>query len=146
MLADPYQDIPVPPVANAEMDYEGELSIILAKDVKDLSDDADISDYILGYTVGNDVSARFWAWNKQSGTQWGLSKSFDHFGPIGPVIASPASITNPQNLTLKTSVNGEIKQNGNTDNMIFDIATILKHASRGITLKRGSVIMTGTPE
>ncbi|OAG44979.1 hypothetical protein AYO21_00941 [Fonsecaea monophora] len=146
MLADPYQDIPVPPVAQSEMDYEGELCVILSKDIKDLSDDDDISDSILGYTVGNDVSARFWAWPKQSGTQWGLSKSFDHFGPIGPVIASPASIPNPQNLQLKTWVNGQIRQKGNTDNMIFDVVTILKHMSRGTTLKKGSVIMTGTPD
>lgn len=146
MLADPYQNIPVPPVANGEMDYEGELCIVLGKDLKDLADDADISDYILGYTVGNDVSARFWAWNKQSGTQWGLSKSYDRFGPIGPVLASPASIGNVQRLSLKTWVNGEIRQNSNTDNMIFEITAILKHVSQGITLKKGSVIMTGTPE
>ena len=145
MLADPYQDIPVPTVANSEMDYEGELCIILGKDLKNLSNDTDISDS-LGYTVRNDVSARFWAWNKQSGTQWGYSKSFDQFGPIGPAITSPAAIGNPQKLHIKTWVNGEIKQNSNTDNMIFEITTILKHLSRGITLKKGSVIMTGTPE
>lgn len=145
MLADPYQDIAIPPVAK-EMDYEGELSIVIGKDLKNLSEDADVSDYILGYTVGNDLSARFWAWTKQSGGQYGYSKSFDHFGPIGPVITSPNAIGNPENLHIKTWANGEIKQDNNTNNMIFGIDTILQHLSKGMTIKRGTVIMTGTPK
>lgn len=145
MLADPYQDIPIPQVAK-EMDYEGELCIIIGKDAKDLTDDADVNEYILGYTVGNDVSARYWVWPKMSGGQYGHSKSFDQFGPIGPVLTSPTAIGDAQNLHLKTWVNGKIKQNNNTNNMIFGIGALLRHMSQGITLKRGTVIMTGTPE
>lgn len=145
MLADPYQDIPIPPVAK-ELDFEGELCVVIGKDLKNLSEDADVSDYILGYTAGNDVSARFWAWTKQSGGQWGHSKSFDRFGPIGPALTSPAALGDPGNLHLKTWVNGEIKQDNNTDNMIFGVAPILRHLSQGITIKKGTVIMTGTPK
>lgn len=145
MLADPYQDIPIPPVAK-ELDYEGELCIIIGKDVKDLPEDADPSEYILGYTVGNDVSARYWVWPKMSGGQYGHSKSFDRFGPIGPVITSPKALKDPENLSLQTRVNGEIKQNNNTNNMIFGIRALMRHITQGITLKKGTVIMTGTPE
>ncbi|EXJ67934.1 uncharacterized protein A1O5_08548 [Cladophialophora psammophila CBS 110553] len=145
VLAGPYQDIPIPLVAK-DLDYEGELCVVIGKDAKNLAEDADLSEYILGYTTGNDVSARFWAWPKQSGGQYGHSKSFDQFGPIGPVITSPAALGDPQNLCLKTWVNGEIKQNNNTNNMIFDVAAVVRHMSQGITLKRGTVIMTGTPD
>lgn len=145
MLADPYQDIPIPPVAK-EMDYEGELCIVMRKDAKNLTENDNVSDYILGYAVGNDVSARFWVWPKQSGGQYGHSKSFDRFGPVGPAIVSPAAVGDAQNLHLKTWVNGQIKQDNNTDNMIFGVAALLRHLSQGITIKRGTVIMTGTPE
>ncbi|KIW95657.1 uncharacterized protein Z519_04242 [Cladophialophora bantiana CBS 173.52] len=85
VLTGPYQDIPIPLVAK-ELDYEGELCVVIGKNAKNLTEDDDLSEYILGYPTGNDVSARFWAWQKQSGGQYGHSKSFDQFGPIGPLL------------------------------------------------------------
>jgi 2-keto-4-pentenoate hydratase/2-oxohepta-3-ene-1,7-dioic acid hydratase in catechol pathway len=145
VLAAPFQDIGVEAIAK-ELDYEGELCVIIGKDVKNLPENADPFDYILGYTVGNDVSSRYWQWTHMSGAQHGYAKSFDGFAPIGPVIASRAAVPNPDKLKLKTWVNGQLKQNNSTDNMIFGISAIIRHLSQGITLKKGTIIMTGTPE
>lgn len=119
--------------------------MIIGKDLKNLADDEAATPYILGYTVGNDVSSRYWQMPERSGNQHGYAKSFDKFAPIGPIIASPRAIPDPANLTLRTTVNGEQRQETRTDDLIFDIAAILKHLSRGTTLRRGTVIMTGTP-
>ena len=144
-LAGPFQDIHVDAIAK-ELDYEGELSVIIGKDVKNLKPHEDPLDYVLGYTVGNDVSARYWQWPKVSGGQHGYAKSFDNFGPIGPVIASAKAVPDPENLTLKTWVNGELRQHCRTDDLIFGIACIIRHMSQGMTLRKGTVIMTGTPK
>ncbi|KAK5047213.1 hypothetical protein LTR84_006735 [Exophiala bonariae] len=143
-LAGPYQDIHVDAIAK-ELDYEGELTVIIGKDVKNLGPDENPLDYVLGYTVGNDVSARYWQWPKMSGSQHGYAKSFDNFGPIGPVIASRAAIHNPEALSLRTWVNGDLRQDCKTDDLIFGIASIIRHLSQGMTLRKGTVIMTGTP-
>ena len=129
-----------------ELDYEGELTVIIGKDVKNLRPDENPLDYVLGYTVGNDVSARYWQWPKMSGSQHGYAKSFDHFGPIGPVIASSNVIPDPERLRLKTWVNDELRQDCRTDDLIFGIAAIIRHLSQGMTLRKGTVIMTGTPK
>ncbi|KAK4893283.1 hypothetical protein LTR27_008406 [Elasticomyces elasticus] len=143
-LAGPYQDIYVDAIAK-ELDYEGELTVIIGKDVKNLRPDENALDYILGYTVGNDVSARYWQWPKMSGSQHGYAKSFDNFGPIGPTIVSGKVIPNAEALRLKTWVNGELRQDCKTDDLIFGITAIIQHLSQGMTLRRGTVIMTGTP-
>lgn len=143
-MTGPYDDIPINPVAQ-NLDYEGELSVIIGKDIKNLPDTEDPLDYVLGYTVGNDISSRHWQNAERSGGQHGYAKSFDKFAPIGPVITSPAAIKNPERLTLKTWINGELRQDGSTDDLIFGIRSIIRHLSQGMTLKRGTVIMTGTP-
>jgi len=143
-LAGPFEDIPI----NKEcqfMDYEGELSVIIGKDCKDLADGADATPYILGYTAGNDISSRYWQMPERSGNQHGYAKSFDKFASLGPIIASPAAIPDPSALTLRTTVNGDLRQQTRTDDLIFDINAIIRHLSRGTTLRRGTVIMTGTP-
>ena len=143
-LAGPFEDIPIHPESQ-HLDWEGELSIIISKDIKNLSETDDPSAYILGFTVGNDVSSRFWQMPPRSGGQHGPAKSFDKFAPIGPVIASAQAVGNPEALKLRTWVNGEIRQDGKTDDLIFGVGAILRHVSRGTTVRKGTVIMTGTP-
>jgi len=143
-LAGPFEDIPINPESQ-ELDYEGELSVVIGRDIKNLSENEDPLDYILGFTVGNDVSSRYWQVAPRSGGQHGPAKSFDKFAPIGPVIASLKAVGNPEALKLRTWVNGELRQDGKTDDLIFGITAILRHISRGTTIRKGTVIMTGTP-
>lgn len=103
-------------------------------------------DYVLGYAVGNDISSRYWQDKTRASGQHGYAKSMDKFAPLGPVIASTRVIPDPSRLQLTTHVNGELRQKSGTDNMIFDVPTLIRHLSRGITLRAGTVIMTGTPE
>lgn len=117
----------------------------MGKDAKNLSESEDPLDYVLGFTVGNDVSSRYWQNAQRSGAQHGPAKSFDKFGPIGPVIASREAVGDPEALRLRTWVNGELRQDGRTDDLIFGIKAIIRHLSRGMTLRKGTVIMTGTP-
>lgn len=142
--AGPYEDIHVHPDAQAKLDYEGELTVIIGKDCKDVPEHAAL-DYVLGYTVGNDVSARNFQAREVSGGQFGYAKSFDKFAPIGPVIVSPRVIKDPQSLEYTTKVNGELRQKTSTSDMIWTVKQIIAHLSRGTTLRAGSAIMTGTP-
>ncbi|KIX97075.1 uncharacterized protein Z520_07189 [Fonsecaea multimorphosa CBS 102226] len=143
-LAGPFEDIPIHKDATL-LDYEGELCVVIERDVKDLSPDDDPIEYVLGYTAGNDVSSRFWQGQNQGGGQHGYAKSFDKFAPLGPVLVSRHVIKDPGSMHLKTWVNGDLRQNGRTDDLIFDVPTIIRHLSRGMTLRKGTVIMTGTP-
>lgn len=102
-------------------------------------------DYVLGYTIGNDISARNFQLPEASGGQFCYAKSFDKFAPIGHTIVSAQQIPDPQALQLRTRVNGVIKQESSTGDMIFGVRQIISHLSRGTTLRRGTVIMTGTP-
>jgi 2-keto-4-pentenoate hydratase/2-oxohepta-3-ene-1,7-dioic acid hydratase in catechol pathway len=101
--------------------------------------------FVLGFTAGNDVSSRYWQMPERSGNQHGSAKSFDKFAPIGPVIASTKVIPDPHKLAIKSIVNGEVRQDSRTDDLIFDIPAIIRHISRGATLRKGTVVMTGTP-
>jgi 2-keto-4-pentenoate hydratase/2-oxohepta-3-ene-1,7-dioic acid hydratase in catechol pathway len=91
------------------------------------------------------VSSRFWQWPEQSGNQHGTAKSFDKFAPIGPVIISTAAVPDLAQLQMHCLVNGEKRQSTKLDDLIFDVPAILQHLSRGTTLRKGTVIMTGTP-
>lgn len=149
--AGPYDDILVD-ARCTNMDYEGELSIIIGKDCRNFIKGADPLEYILGYTVGDDISSRFWQMPPQSGNQHGYAKSFDKFGPIGPVIVSPGSPSlrdrindGIPDLLLRTRVNGEERQNSRTSDLLFTMSDILEHLSRGTTIRKGTIIMTGTP-
>ncbi|RHZ52052.1 hypothetical protein CDV55_102432 [Aspergillus turcosus] len=143
-LAGPFEDIPINPACEY-MDYEAELCVVLGKDCKNLTADADFASYILGYTAGNDVSSRYWQMPERSGHQHGSAKSFDKFAPIGPVITSTSVIPDYRELQMECFVNGEKRQSTKLDDLIFDIPAILQHLSRGTTLRKGTVIMTGTP-
>lgn len=143
-LAGPYDDILIHPEAQSQLDYEGELSVIIAKDAKNVSE-SDALDYVLGYTVGNDVSARnFQIPTSVSGNQFSYAKSFDRFAPIGPSVLLAKGV-DPQKLHYTTKVNGDKRQETGTDDMIWSIKKIIAHLTRGTTLRKGTVIMTGTP-
>lgn len=123
------------------LDYESELAVILKKDAKDVSA-KDAFDYVFGYTVINDVSAR----NVQTRhKQWYFGKSMDGFTPMGPCIVSKNDFAIPPVLHVKSYVNGELRQNSTTDLLIFDIAYVIEDLSRGMTLKAGTIISMGTP-
>lgn len=119
--------------------------VVIGKECKNLSDTDDVFDYILGYTVGNDVSSRYWQVPERSNGQHAYAKSFDKFAPVGPVLVSQSVITDPSNLRIVTHVNGERRQCGNTADMVFNIPQVIRHLSRGTTIALGTAIFTGTP-
>ncbi len=129
------------PAGIDEVDWEAELAVIIGRTAKDVSA-ADALDYVSGYTCMNDVSARR---VQREGVQWSPAKSFDSFGPIGPVVVPAADIPDPQSLQISARVNGALMQDSNTKYMIFSVADLIAHASRGTTLEPGDIISTGTP-
>jgi 2-keto-4-pentenoate hydratase/2-oxohepta-3-ene-1,7-dioic acid hydratase in catechol pathway len=144
-LAGPFQDVHVHPEAQGMLDYEGELTVIIGRDAKNVAE-SEALDYILGYTAGNDVSARNFQLREFSGGQAGHAKSFDMFGPMGPAIISTRLVPDPQKLRYVTRVNGEVRQEIKTEDMIWSVRQIIAHLSRGTTLRRGTAIMTGTSD
>ena len=124
-----------------KLDYEVELAVIIGKTGKNISKEQ-AYDYVFGYTIMNDVSAR--DWQKNHG-QWLLGKGPDTFAPLGPWIVDKAEVGNPHNLNISTKINGELRQNANTSLMIFDIPTLIETISTLITLEAGDIIATGTP-
>ena len=121
-------------------DYEGELVIIIGKSGKNISPEH-AKDHILGYTIGNDVSARSLQFR---GSQWILGKSLDHFAPIGPTLVSPYDF-DFESATITTTVNGEIRQQAKLEQMIFKPYDIIAFLSSYMTLQEGDIIFTGTP-
>jgi 2-keto-4-pentenoate hydratase/2-oxohepta-3-ene-1,7-dioic acid hydratase in catechol pathway len=143
-LAGPFEDISIPKYVR-DLDYEGELCFVIGRDCKDLDPSHEPSDYILGFMVGNDVSAREWQTQETAGGQHHVAKSFDKFALMGPFLTSYSALRNPENLKLETRVNNEVRQQGHTSDLLFSIKDIMVHLSRGKTLRRGTVVMTGTP-
>ena len=124
------------------LDYEAELAVIIGKDAKGVSA-GEAADYIFGYTILNDYSAR----NLQTRhTQWYLGKSLDGFTPMGPCIVTADAFSFPPRLRITSTVNGEIRQDSTTDMLIFGIDSIISDLSAGMTLKAGTIISTGTPK
>jgi len=126
-----------------EVDYECELAVVIGQTCKNVKREEAL-DYVLGYTCANDVSARDWQ-VKKGGSQWCRGKSFDTFCPLGPAIVTTDEIPNPNNLTIKTILNGVEVQSWNTNDMIFDVPTLIEFLSGSTTLHAGTVILTGTP-
>ncbi|PVH69711.1 fumarylacetoacetate hydrolase family protein [Cadophora sp. DSE1049] len=143
-LAGPFETIPTHPDTRALLDYEGELAVVIGKDAKNISE-VDALEYVLGYAAANDLSARNFQIPEASGGQFCYAKSFDKFGPIGHTITSPRLFADPIDARITTKVNGTIKQDSNTNDLIFGVRQIISHLSRGTTLRKGTVIMTGTP-
>jgi 2-keto-4-pentenoate hydratase/2-oxohepta-3-ene-1,7-dioic acid hydratase in catechol pathway len=126
-----------------EVDYEAELAVVIGKTCKNVPA-SEALEYVLGYTCANDVSAR--DWQKQwGGGQWCRGKTFDTFAPLGPCLVTTDEITDPNALPLRCTVNGEVLQDWNTNDMIFDIPTLIAFLSGSTTLLPGTVILTGTP-
>lgn len=142
-LQHPGEPIILPPSSH-KVDYEGELVIVIGRDAKNVSKE-DAIDYVLGYTVAIDVSARDWQF-ELGGGQFNHAKSFDTFCPMGPFLVTPSEVTDPDNLRLTTRVNGEIRQDSNTADMVFDVRTLISFLSTDRTLPAGTAILTGTPE
>ena len=128
---------------STRVDYECELAIVIGRRCKNASK-TDALDYVLGYTCANDVSARDWQ-RDGGGGQWCQGKSFDTFCPLGPVLVTKDEIPEPNNLRLKTVLNGEVMQDWNTNDMIFDVPALIAFLSASKTLLPGTVILTGTP-
>lgn len=125
-----------------QVDYEVELVVVIGKEAKDVSKEEAL-EYVYGYSTGNDYSVR----ELQSRTsQWMYGKAIDKFAPFGPNVVTADEVPDPQALDLKLWVNGELRQNSNTADMIFSVADIVSDLSKIMTLKPGDVIFTGTPE
>ena len=128
--------------AYQEYDYEAELVAVIGKPARDVSEEEALN-YVFGYTCGNDLSTRDLQFARSN--QWLLSKTFDGFAPIGPVVVTADAI-DPNNLAISSTVNGELRQNSNTSDMIFNTAQIIADLSRHFTLMPGDLIFTGTPQ
>ncbi|KAI9253762.1 hypothetical protein BDA99DRAFT_518918 [Phascolomyces articulosus] len=140
--AGPLDPIVIPTICqDSQTDYEVELAVVIGKPCKDVSEEEAL-DYVAGYTIANDVSARKW---QTQAVQWCFGKGFDSFNPIGPMIVSSKMIKDPNSLRLGTKVNGQSLQDWNTNDMIFNVASIVSFLSQGSTLMPGEVILTGTP-
>jgi len=144
-LNNPHDPIPIPK-RSSDIDYEGELCVVIGKTAKDVSR-KNALDHVLGYTCANDVSARDWQREKKlGGGQFARGKSFDGFCPLGPWIVTRDEIPNPNALNLKTILNGKVMQDYTTADMIFDVPTLIESLSSTMTLRPGAVILTGTPQ
>ena len=144
-LNDPFASVPIPRVSQ-KVDYEGELALVIGKTTKNVSRECAL-DYVFGYTIANDVSARDWQLDKSlGGGQFARGKSFDGFCPLGPCIVTSDEIPNPNALRLKTTLNGQIVQDCTTAEMIFDVPALIASLSSTMTLRPGVVILTGTPQ
>ncbi|KAF2069854.1 hypothetical protein CYY_008832 [Polysphondylium violaceum] len=143
----------VKPKSSDQVDYEVELVVIIGKTAKNVDKESAL-DYVAGYTVGNDVSARDWQLKKNN-NQWLLGKTFDTFAPIGPsILVNPSlaslysgeTFLDPNNLNLKCILNGQVMQDSSTKDFIFNVQEVVSYLSNIFTLKPGDVIFTGTPQ
>lgn len=125
------------------VDYECELAVVIGRECYNVSK-VNALDYVLGYTCANDVSARDWQRNGGGG-QWCRGKTFATFCPLGPCLVTTDEIPNPNALRLRTILNGETMQDWNTNDMIFDVPTLIEFLSSSTRLLPGTVILTGTP-
>lgn len=129
------------PGKGLKVDYEGELGVMIGKTARDVNED--FKEYIFGYFIGNDISSRELQYRT---TQYLLGKSLEGFYPNGPSIVTSDEVQGPQKLWIKTVVNGEVRQNSNTSNMIFSVEKLVSYISHYFTLYPGDVISTGTPD
>ncbi|MDN3656854.1 fumarylacetoacetate hydrolase family protein [Ferruginibacter paludis] len=140
-LVDYGKDVPLGKVGE-QFDYEVELGVVIGEKCKDVSK-ADALDYVLGYCVANDLSCRDLQFRT---SQWLMGKSLDYFLPLGKYIVTKDEIPDVQQLNLKCTLNGELRQNSTTADMIFSVAEIIEDLSKHMTLEPGDLILTGTPE
>ncbi|MBP1969434.1 acylpyruvate hydrolase [Virgibacillus natechei] len=130
------------PEVTTKLDYEVELAVVIGKETSKVSQE-DALDYVAGYTIGNDISAR----DLQKRTpQWLQGKTLDRSTPIGPWVVTSDEMTEPSDLAIRSYVNGEVRQSSTTSNLIFDVPYLIEFISNLITLKPGDIILTGTPD
>lgn len=129
---------------STRVDYEAELAIVIGKPCKNVSR-ADALHYVLGYTCGNDVSARDWQRNGGGG-QWCRGKTFDTFAPLGPALVTTDELGDAGDLRITTTIGGEVLQDSRTSDMIFSVAKLIEFLSASVTLAPGTVILSGTPQ
>jgi len=140
----PDHPIVLPRTLNStKVDYEAELTVVIGKTCHNVKK-SEALNYVLGYTCANDVSARDWQ-KHGGGGQWCRGKTFATFCPLGPVLVTADEITDPNNLPIRTVLNGNIMQDWNTDDMIFNVAEIIEFLSSSTVLAPGTIILTGTP-
>ena len=128
------------PVQSTRVDFEGELAVVIGKQASRIGPNEDVRPYIRGYTIVNDVTARDL---QKSDGQWSRAKGFDTFCPVGPVVTD--EIDPEAGLSVETRLNGELRQQGDTRDLIFSVATLLRHITAAMTLQPGDIIPTGTP-
>ena len=136
--------VPAAQFRGDELDYEAELAVVLGRPGRDIPK-PEALEHVAGYTVANDVSARRWQ-KHGGGGQWIRGKSFDTLCPLGPALVTPEEIPDPQNLPIRSRLNGELRQESTTADMMFSVAELIAFLSRDTTLLPGTVILTGTPE
>ena len=151
-LCNPNESILIPNCCDkTEVDYEVEMAVVIGKKCKNVSQDNAL-DYVFGYTVANDVSARVWQLDKKlSGGQWIRGKSFDTFSPVGPCVllqerGANSKLFDGNNLNLWCDLNEKKLQNSNTNDLIFNVEKLVSFVSQGTTLFPGTIILTGTPQ
>ena len=138
----PYDDVLIPR-GGEKTDWEIELGLVIGKEARYLASPADAKAHIAGYCLTHDLSER--AFQLEHNGQWTKGKSCDTFNPLGPWLSTPDEIPNPDALKMKLWVNGELRQNGSTDKMIFNCAFLVHYLSQFMTLEPGDLISTGTP-
>ncbi len=134
-------DAIVYPSITEELDYEGELALVIGKKAKNVPEQ-EAMQYVAGYTIMNDVSARDL---QRTEGQWSRAKGCDTFAPCGPWLVTADEIADPHHLSIETRVNGELRQQASTSDMIFPVPALIAHITAGITLLPGDIITTGTP-
>jgi 2-keto-4-pentenoate hydratase/2-oxohepta-3-ene-1,7-dioic acid hydratase in catechol pathway len=140
-LTGPFDEV-IQPRNGRKLDYEAELVVVIGRRAQYISED-EVFDYIAGYTVGHDVSER--AFQRERGGQFTKGKSADTFAPVGPYFVSSEQVDDVQDLSIWSEVNGEMRQQGNTADMVFGVKEIVSHLSQFMTLHPGDIIFTGTP-
>ncbi len=140
-LAASGEAVPLPTNA-VQYDYEAELAVVIGQQAHDVSEEKAL-DYVLGYSNANDLSARDLQFRTN---QWLLGKTLDKFLPIGPYLVTADEVGDPQNLAIRCWLNGELRQNSTTGDMVFPVAYLVSYLSQYMTLEPGDIIVTGTPE
>ncbi|MEU3996952.1 fumarylacetoacetate hydrolase family protein [Streptomyces fungicidicus] len=138
----PYDAVRIPR-GSVKTDWEVELAVVVGAEARYLAGPGEAAGHIAGYAISNDVSER--EFQLEYSPQWDLGKSCETFNPLGPWLVTPDEAGDPQRLGLRLSVNGEVRQDGDTRNMIFDVAHLVWYLSQYMVLRPGDVINTGTP-
>ncbi|WP_406092498.1 fumarylacetoacetate hydrolase family protein [Kitasatospora purpeofusca] len=138
----PYDEVLVPR-GGEKTDYEAELAVVIGRTARYLPDHAAAAEVIAGYTIANDVTER--AFQFERGGQWDKGKSAETFTPLGPWLVTADEVADPQRLPLRLWVNGELRQDGSTERMVFPVLELVRYTSQFMVLEPGDVIVTGTP-